>query len=523
MKKTAKLVNSIIKNPVFQQYIVWRNAPPFSGWHSWDPHPWNHPWLTIQNLSAMREYSAMIRENAKKIVEQYYVKDFHFGFLGNMANNLYMRAVPLRRAGTKISLFMNPHDNYVMSHPSWEEFAGTIKDEETDIRVLRRQSEYRLPKIEGVEHPLFGNVSDYLSFESKPSFFSAWSFLRYPSYRFMIPFLSKLQKMDALYCAQFPYIAHLSGRPYVVSQVGGDIWLDASRGDELGKLQRAGFKNASLFLVSNPWSFAHARRLGFRHLIYLPLMLDQHTYSPGDGELRGEWEAISKGSFFVLTTTRLDEEYKGSRIALEGIAAFLHKYPEARVVIIGWGKDETQGYTKLKDYGVVDKIIWLPLSGKKLVRHYLRSADCFIDQFVLGYFGAASLEAMACGLPVIARIEREQYNALCETGAPPIMNAKTSQDIFNHLSCLFENTNKRKELSRKHREWFLANHGSERWVTEYQNVLNIVALNKKLNLTQSPLQCALHSAELEYHREGLRNAPVFPNYFPLKPLRAEKQ
>ena len=51
----------------------------------------------------------------------------------------------------------------------------------------------------------------------------------------------------------------------------------------------------------------------------------------------------------------------------------------------------------------------------------------------IGIFRCSSLEAMACGLPVTMRLEHEQYDALCETGAPPVLEADTAHEVYLRL------------------------------------------------------------------------------------------
>jgi glycosyltransferase involved in cell wall biosynthesis len=345
-----------------------------------------------------------------------------------------------------------------------------------------------------------------------PSFVRCSDYLRWPVYFGHLPVLKKLQQYDALFAAQAPYLAYLSRRPYLVSQVGGDIWYECARDDELGRLQRLAFGEANAFLVSNPWSFAHARRYGMCHLIYVPFILDQDTYCPGEPIFREEWRAQSGGDFFVLSTARVDEFYKGSSIGLEGFAAFSRQHPEARLVQIGWGADLADMRRKLADLGIADRTILLRAAGKRRLISYLRSADCLLDQFRLGYFGATALEAMACGLPVIMRLERGQYDALCETGAPPVLDANTPGEVCDQLNRLAGNSEWHAGARHAHREWFLQNHGSTRWSMDYFALLLLTARNHRFRFHRSPLRRPLSTEEREYHATELANAPPFPNY-----------
>ncbi len=394
-----------------------------------------------------------------------------YAFVGNLANAMYMRAQGIRRAGLAIDVIGAPGDSYAMSQPGWEEFDGEIEGD----RLGMPEWQASLPTVE--HFYAFSQIMQWADMRLRefPSFVRCSDYLRWPVYFGHLPVLNKLQQYDALFAAQAPYLAYLSRRPYLVSQVGGDIWYECARDDELGRLQRLAFCEANAFLVSNPWSFAHARRYGMCHLIYVPFILDQDTYCPGEPIFREEWRAQSGGDFFVLSTARVDEFYKGSSIGLEGFAAFSRQHPEARLVQIGWGADLADMRRKLADLGIADRTILLRAAGKRRLISYLRSADCLLDQFRLGYFGATALEAMACGLPVIMRLERGQYDALCETGAPPVLDANTPGEVCDQLNRLAGNSEWHAAARQEHRDWFLQNHGSARWSMDYFALLLLTA------------------------------------------------
>ena len=249
------------------------------------------------------------------------------------------------------------------------------------------------------------------------------------------------------------------------------------------------------------------------NLVHLPLMIDEEVYSPGHDPIRHDWEQISGGTFFVLSTARVDDVFKGSGIAINGFVRFAENHPEARLVLLGWGADHQKYMERLREMGVADRIIGLPLSGKRRLIHYLRAADCLVDQFVVGYFGATALESMACGLPVIMRLEREQYEALCATGAPPALQAEDPAQVSAHLTTLAADPEYRRRLGAAHRAWFVANHGSRRLGPIYEALLATIAAGLRPDFSQSPLHSPLSDEERAYHASERENAPPFPNYF----------
>lgn len=482
-----------------------------NGWVSWDPHPWRHPWLVSENLRRMQAFSQEFLEREKQALNYADPTKLKVGFCGNMANSLYMRARALRTAGVKCHIYLHPYDQYVMGHPVWEELDFILESEKLTLNELATRG-IDLQGVPDVHQ--FDVVNDWKSsYEAAGGDWLRKSDVSdYEPYLAYVRTLIALQDMDVLWGASngvyFPYLAH---RPYVVSQTGGDIWFEASRNDMLGHLVRSSFAGARVFLASNPWTFAHARRYGFHHVVYLPLTLDETLYAEGPGSSRQEWES-SGGSFFVLSSSRLDERNKGSSIGIEGFALFARNHPGARLVLIGWGTGSKETKALIEKLGIAGKVVYLPVSAKGRIRDYLRSADVFLDQFVLGYFGSAGLEAMACGLPVIGRIEADQYEAICETGAPPILNSMAPDEVAMNLRSLAEDPQQHRHVRQASRQWFLANHSAQRWLKEYMGVLASTAVGVAPNFTGTPLLEGLSPAEEVYHAEGLKAAPPFPSY-----------
>jgi glycosyltransferase involved in cell wall biosynthesis len=493
-------------------------------WQSWDPAPFSHPWLNVKNLTEVRHFNDRI---LARIVGQYGGSDSKkrsYGFVGNLANNMTMRALPLRKAGYKISIFLHPQDHMVMSQPGWEFFDQELSSSETNTERLAADG-VTLPDVPETykiaETPQQG-VGELVAlavataaFEWRrvgvPRFVRQRDLLLWPGYFSFLDVLKSLQHYDCLLAAQAPYLAYLSGRPYLTSQTGGDLWLESARHDAFGNLQRLAYRSSSAILATNPWAYSNARRYGFKHVLYVPLLVDMDRYAPGAPTQRESWKAQVGGDFFALMTSRIDRTWKGSHIGLEGFRRFAERHPGARLVVVGWGA-AADDIEMFKAAGIEGKVITLPIIGKPKLIECLRSADCLIDQFMIGYYGATALEAMSTGLPVTMHLRRDQYDALCPTGAPPTLDAQTEDEVAHALQKLYQSPDERRTIADASRQWIARNHSVEVWGIVYGALLNAVASGAKLNFRRSPLARPLTRMERDYHADCLSKAPAFPNY-----------
>lgn len=495
----------------------WRIAgeenAPRDEWHSYDASPWNHPWLTPENLRAFRQYSLNVFTKLAQHAKGF-ERNPKLAFVGNMANMNYTRAAPLRRRGMTVDMFLHPGDTSVFSAPAWEHFAGDARD--LDEMTMTASTRRRLPFVAGV-HQIPLDPAWYVGdMEKTLSFLQPDDIARYQEMMSLAGTLRALQDYDALLAVQAPYLAYLSGRPYAVAVSGGEIWFEAARDDLLGRLQRRALAGAAAIFVSNPITLAHARRYGFKNALLMPWMIDDEVYHPGptpeSRAIRDQWERQTGGRFFVLMTARLDNAWKGARHAIEGFAQFAQHHPEARLVLLRWGVDEIAERRKLDELGLGDRVIVRPPAGKRRLISMLQASDCLIEQFVLGYYGGSALEAMACRTPVIMRLERAQYDAFCPAGAPPTLDAKNADDVAHALHQLASNPVRRLWTRARSRAWFMQAHSAQRWAETHQLFFAALAAGLRPSFAGSPLDTPLSAEENAYHADQLARAPAFGTY-----------
>jgi glycosyltransferase involved in cell wall biosynthesis len=503
---------------------------PQARWASFDRTPWQHPWMTSDNIASFRDGSnellspilAPLKKDRSSFKNRFARSAQRFwnttvkplgshpvnvGFLGNMANLNYSILSSLRRRGFRAPLYTLPGDNYLLGRPEWEEFDGELLDPQLELRPASN-----MRPVQDVFQPEADPAWYLKDPEEIASLVTAEDVLRLPSGMPFLPIVKCLDDCDVLVANQVQYLAYLSRRPYVFIPSGGEFWHEPSRDDEIGRMQMLGARHASAIVVSNPIQLAHMRRYGLRNAIQFPRFIDDDIYSPGPPDFRSEWGARIGGDFFVMISARIDDVWKGSQIALEGFAKFTRAFPSARLVVIGWGQGENSLVGRLDALGIRDKSLILPLAGKRRLIRYLRSADCLVDQFVLGYYGGTALEAMACGIPVIMRLERAQYNALLDGDSPPTLDAETSEAVAGHLLRLAADRNEVRRLGVDGRAWFLRSHSASRFAEPFLEILRWLARGNSFDFSRSPLCSPLSKSELDYLADQLAHAPIYPNY-----------
>lgn len=106
----------------------------------------------------------------------------------------------------------------------------------------------------------------------------------------------------------------------------------------------------------------------------------------------------------MLSLGRLDarERYKGIDEVIEALPQLLTVNPNLVYMIVGDGTDRERLQQKAVDLNLRDYVIFAGKIGEKEKADYYRLADVFVMPSRGEGFGFVYLEAMACGIPVIA-------------------------------------------------------------------------------------------------------------------------
>lgn len=184
-------------------------------------------------------------------------------------------------------------------------------------------------------------------------------------------------------------------------QVRGAAQRLARSTAEQARLQAAVGRSANAVLARAEAEVTGLARLGIPQasVKVVPAGVDTGQFRPSGPAARRD------GRPRLITVAPLAE---GSELA--GILHALTRVPEAELVIAGGpARDELsrdRGYRAVnrlaRQLGVQDRLVFTGRVGRAAAPALLRSADLLVSMTSAAPFGVAALDAMACGLPVVA-------------------------------------------------------------------------------------------------------------------------
>jgi 1,2-diacylglycerol 3-alpha-glucosyltransferase len=163
----------------------------------------------------------------------------------------------------------------------------------------------------------------------------------------------------------------------------------------------AGFADtADLVLAPSDFVARRLRAQGVRRPIeVLPTGIDLDRFRPGDRADARRTLRLAADDRVLLYVGRLDRE-KNLEFLLEAIARV--RVPRVRLLLVGRGTQAAALRRAAEARGVADRVDLRGGSPPDGLPAYYRAADAFVFASTTETQGLAVLEAMACGLPVVA-------------------------------------------------------------------------------------------------------------------------
>ena len=400
----------------------------------------------------------------------------------NLANSAYVLTKVLRRHGQPADLLLDPFDRYVMSDPRWEDLDTELPTDGLDSAAL---PDCELPEWVRSRPAPVGRVRRGVhALAAAPAMRRELRLaMRVAGPRGALAVLDRawvvrtLASYDCVIAyGMGPAWAAFARVPCVAATWGGDItmlpfydtgdWegheavpLPEPRAERFAeaKLQRLGYDRAGRILINDPRFLPFAERLGHAgKSVRFGLFIDTERYAPGpEVELRRSLLGGADDGLIVFMPSRHDWYWKGTDRLLHGFAEAAEGREGAVLVCAGWGADLDRSKQLIAELGIADRVRMLPyVMSKGRLRRYYRAADVVADQFAVGSYGGASLEAMSCARPLLISLDGGRFDS-----PPPVVNVFEPQEIARALQELFADPEARAHAGDRAREWVVANHG----------------------------------------------------------------
>ncbi|NJR39050.1 MAG: glycosyltransferase [Leptolyngbyaceae cyanobacterium CSU_1_4] len=188
--------------------------------------------------------------------------------------------------------------------------------------------------------------------------------------------------------------------PYTVMIHGKEVW------EPLPRPLRAALQQADEIWTVSRYSrdrAAAANQLDLNKIRLMPCAVDGDRFTPGEKSAALVDRYGLTNAQVLLTVARLwsGDIYKGVDMTIRALGAIAQSIPNVKYLVIGRGDDQPRLAQLAKDLGVGDRVVFAGfVPTVELPEHY-RLADAYVMPSQEG-FGIVYLEAMACGVPVLA-------------------------------------------------------------------------------------------------------------------------
>jgi glycosyltransferase involved in cell wall biosynthesis len=141
-----------------------------------------------------------------------------------------------------------------------------------------------------------------------------------------------------------------------------------------------------------------------QQLRVLPNAIHAEWYGPGarNPALLARYGLAGKTVLMTLGRLVSAERYKGFDEAIEALPDLAKVLPDVTYLVVGDGSDRERLEQKARALGVADRVIFAGNVPETEKADHYRLADVYVMPSQGEGFGFVLLEAMACGIPVIA-------------------------------------------------------------------------------------------------------------------------
>ncbi|MCP9781690.1 glycosyltransferase family 4 protein [Cyanobium sp. To12R1] len=176
--------------------------------------------------------------------------------------------------------------------------------------------------------------------------------------------------------------------------------------------------------------------LSEEHTVVIPNCIDLSRYGPGPkrADLVAQYGLEGKKVIMTLSRLSASERYKGHDQILEVLADVVAHVPNVVYLIAGNGDDRPRLEAKARTLGLVDRVVFAGYVPEADKLDILRLADVFAMPGRGEGFGIVYLEALACGIPVVASSADASREAVLDGALGTIVDPDRPAELLSSLS-----------------------------------------------------------------------------------------
>lgn len=205
-----------------------------------------------------------------------------------------------------------------------------------------------------------------------------------------------ITRLSGFYCA----VANF--HPLLATAWGSDILIEAKESRILRAFARFTLRVADAVIIDSEVQRRAVLELGCKSskVYCFPWGIDLDKFRP-NRSLRNPFEP-GRNQTKVVVSTRMHSAVYGVEYLIRAIPPIISKVKEARFLIVGDGPLFEYHKKLARELGVNDQVKFLGRVRNDLIPTVLNSGDLYVSTSFSDGTSASLLEAMACGLPVVA-------------------------------------------------------------------------------------------------------------------------